>query len=138
VTKPNGIVLSPDQKTLYVAESNSDPKGKRELRAYPLKEDGSVGKMKVLYDFGDDRGVDGMTVTTDGLIVAAAGKGETSGVLTFTPEGKKVGFIATPEVPTNVCFAGKDMKMLYVTAGKSFYRIATKMTGVDPTRKPKE
>jgi gluconolactonase len=138
VTKPNGIVLSPDQKILYLAESNSDPKGKRELRAYPLNEDGSVGKMKVLYDFGDDRGVDGMTVTTDGHIVAAAGKGETSGVLIFTPQGKKVGFIATPEVPTNVCFGGKDLKLLYVTAGKSLYRIPTKMTGVDPTRMPKE
>src|SRR3954447_6590936 len=43
VSKPNGIVLSPDQKTIYLAESNSDPKGKRELRVYPLKDDGAVG-----------------------------------------------------------------------------------------------
>jgi gluconolactonase len=137
VSKPNGLVLSPDQKTLYVAESNSDPKGKRELRAYPLKEDGSVGKMTVLHEFGEDRGIDGMTVSSDGHIIATAGKGNTAGVTIFTAEGKRVGFIPTPEVPTNCCFAGKDRAMLYITAGKSLYRIPTKMTGIDPTLAPK-
>ena len=134
VSKPNGIVLSPDQKTLYLAENNGDAKGKRELRAYPLNADGSAGANKVLFDFGNDRGIDGMTITADGHIVATAGRGKTAGVSIFTPEGKKVGFIATPEDPSNCCFGGKDLKMLYITAGKSLYRIATKMTGVDPTK----
>src|SRR5262249_10294168 len=49
VEKPNGLAISPDMKTLYVAESNSGPKGKRLLLAYPLKEDGSVGERKVLH-----------------------------------------------------------------------------------------
>src|SRR5262249_911716 len=52
VTKPNGIVLSPDQKTLYLAESNSDAKKPRQLLAYPLNADGTVGAKKVLHDFG--------------------------------------------------------------------------------------
>lgn len=132
--KPNGIVLSPDQKTLYLAENNGDPKGKRELRAYPLNADGTVGPKKVLHDFGDLRGIDGMTVTSDGHIVVTAGRAKTAGVTIFTPEGKKVGFIATPEDPSNCCFGGKDLKTLYITAGKSLYRIPTKMTGVDPTK----
>lgn len=133
-SKPNGIVVSPDQKTLYLAENNGDQKGKRELRAYPLKEDGTTGDAKVLFDFGADRGIDGMTVTADGHIVATAGRGKTAGVSIFTSEGKKVGFIATPEDPSNCCFGGKDLKTLYITAGKSLYRISTKMTGVDPTK----
>ena len=137
VSKPNGVVLSPDQKTLYLAESHPIGKGKRELRAYPLNDDGSVGKGKALFDFGDDRGIDGMTVTSTGHIVATAGKGKTAGVTIFTSEGKKVGFIATPEDPSNCCFGGKDLSILYVTAGKSLYRVSTKMTGVDPSKTSK-
>lgn len=130
VQKPNGIVLSPDQKTLYLADSNSDPKGHRTLLAYPLKDDGAVGLPKKVYDFGADRGIDGMTVSTEGLIVAAAGAGKTAGVTVFKPDGTKVGFLPTPEDPSNCCFGGKEMKTLYVTAGKSLYRVDSNMTGV--------
>jgi len=130
VQKPNGIVVSADQKTLYVADSNSAPKGNRFLLAYPLKEDGTVGLSKKLHDFGDDRGIDGMTVTVDGHIVATAGAGKTAGISVFTPDGKKVGFLPTPEDPSNCCFGGKDLKTLYITAGKSLYRVGTTMTGV--------
>ncbi len=133
VSKPNGIVFSPDQKTIYLADSASAPKGNRHLLALSVSADGSVKGHKRLYDFGDDRGIDGMTVTADGHIVAAAGKGKTAGISIFTPEGKKIGFIATPEDPSNCCFGGKDLKMLYITAGKSLYRIPTRMNGVDPT-----
>ncbi len=132
VKKPNGIVLSPDQKTLYLAESNSDPKQPRLLLAYPLKSGGSVGLAKKLYDFGVDRGIDGMTVTRDGLIVATAGKGKTAGIFVFTPAGMKIGFLATPEDPTNCCFGGEDWSTLYITAGKSLYRVKTLMKGIPP------
>jgi gluconolactonase len=129
VQKPNGIVLSPDQKTLYLADSNSDPKGHRILLAYPLKEDGTVGLPKKVYDFAADRGIDGMTVTTEGLIVASAGAGKTAGVTVFKPDGTKVGFLPMPEDPSNCCFGGKEMRTLYVTAGKSLYRVETNMIG---------
>jgi gluconolactonase len=129
VQKPNGIVVSADQKTLYVADSNSAPKGNRLLLGYPLKEDGTVGLAKKLYDFGDDRGIDGMTVTADGHIVATAGAAKTAGISVFTPDGKKVGFLPTPEDPSNCCFGGKDLKTLYITAGKSLYRVETTMSG---------
>src|SRR5262245_576584 len=130
VKKPNGIVLSPDQRTLYLADSGGGAIDKRLLLAYPLKEDGSVGASRTLHDFGADRGIDGMTVTADGHIVAAAGRGKTAGVSVFTTEGKKVAFVATPEDPSNCCFGGKELRTLYITAGKSLYRIQTVAPGV--------
>lgn len=136
-SKPNGIVLSPDQKTLYLAESHPDKKGKRQLRAYALKDNGSVGDMKVLHDFGADRGIDGMTVSGDGWILATAGKDKTAGVNFFSPDGMKKGFIPTPEDPSNCCFGGNDLKTLYITAGKSLYRISLIIAGINPT-KPKD
>jgi gluconolactonase len=135
VWKPNGIVVSPDQRTLYLADSPGDPKGRRVLLAYPLRKDGTLGAAKALHDFGEDRGIDGMTVTADGRIVAAVGKGTTAGVSIFTPDGKKAGFIPTPEDPSNCCFGEPDLKTLYVTAGKSLYRVETAMTGFLPLRK---
>jgi gluconolactonase len=129
VTKPNGLVISPEGKTLYVAESNSDPKRPRQLLAYPLNANGDVGAQKVLYDFGKERGIDGMTVSTDGTIVATAGSKEAGGVYFFSPEGKKLGFVHTPEDPSNCCFAGADRKVLYVTAGVSLYRIKMGVAG---------
>jgi gluconolactonase len=129
VTKPNGLVISPDGKTLYVAESNSDKKKPRELRAYPLKEDGSVGAGKKLHDFGQERGIDGMTVSKDGTIVATAGSKKAAGIYFFSPDGKELAFLPTPEDPSNCCFAGKDKKTLYVTAGKSLYRIELMIAG---------
>jgi len=129
VTKPNGIVIAPDGKTLYLAETSGDAMRRRQLLAYPLNDDGTVGVKKVLHDFGDDRGIDGMTVTADGLIVATAGKGKTAGVYFFTPEGKKVGLVPTPEDASNCCFGGPGSKTLFVTAGKSLYRIELTVAG---------
>lgn len=133
VKKPNGIVLAPDQKTLYLADNDNDPKGKRLLLAYPIKADGTAGERTVLFDFGADRGIDGMTITKEGQIVATAGRGKTAGVTIFSPAGKKIAFIPTPEDPSNCCFGGTDRSTLYITAGKSLYRIPTTMKGFDPT-----
>jgi gluconolactonase len=127
VQKPNGIILSPDMKTLYLADSN--PKGNQHLLAFPLKEDGTVGEKKLLHDFGKDRGIDGMVIDMKGNIYGAAGQGKTGGVYVFTPTGKQIAFIPTPEVPTNCVFGDKDRKTLYVTAGKSLYKIKLKVEG---------
>ena len=72
-----------------------------------------------------------MTVTTDGRIVAAAGAGAKAGVYVFSPDGKILEVIPTPEDPANVEFGGEDRKTLYICAGKSLYRIKTTMTGFD-------
>jgi gluconolactonase len=125
--KPNGLAISPDGKVLYV--SDNGPKRKA-LLAVPLSPAGDLnGTVRVLKDFGDGRGIDGMTVTTDGLIVAAAGAGNLSGVYIYDPKGIPVAFIATPEVPSNVEFGGLKRQTLYITAGKSLYRIETKLKG---------
>lgn len=129
VKKPNGLVLSPDGKTLYVSDHAADPAGGRQLVAFPLNADGTVGPRKVLYDFGKGRGIDGMTVTTDGMIVATAGTGPAGGIYFFAPEGKQLGFLPTPEDPNNCCFGGPDRRTLYITAGKSLYRVQLTASG---------
>ncbi|HXG09455.1 MAG TPA: SMP-30/gluconolactonase/LRE family protein [Gemmataceae bacterium] len=127
VQKPNGIILAPDMKTLYLADNN--PTGNRHLLAFALKPDGTVGPKRVLYDFGKGRGIDGMCVDVKGNIYATAGTGKAAGVYVFSPEGKQLAFIPTPEDPTNCVFGGKDRKTLYITAGKSLYRIRLKIEG---------
>jgi gluconolactonase len=127
VQKPNGIVLSPDMKTLYVADSN--PSGNQHLLAFPLQADGSVGSKRLLHDFGKGRGIDGMCVDVHGNIYGAAGRDQTGGIYVFSPEGKQLAFLPVPETPTNCVFGGQDRKTLYITAGKSLYRIALQNEG---------
>ena len=125
-TKPNGLVVSPDGKTLYIADSG--PNGQT-LRAVDLDEQGNLSHPRMLHAFGKGRGVDGMTITTKGWIVATAGSGNDAGVYVFDPEGKAVGVIPVPESPANVEFGGPDGQTLYVMASKSVYRIETLMKG---------
>ena len=124
--KPNGLAISPDGKTLYVADSGPT---RQALIALDLSAKGEVSNPRVLHDFGKTRGIDGMTVSADGNVVASAGSGATGGVYVFTPQGKLEGVIPVPEPPTNVEFGGSDRSILYVTAGKSLYRIHTDMKG---------
>jgi gluconolactonase len=124
--KPNGLAVSPDGTTLYVSDNGPE---RRALLALDLDDRGDVSRPRVLHDFGAGRGIDGMTVTADGRVVAAAGTGPKGGVYVFSPAGDELAFIPVPEPPTNVEFGGPDRKTLYVTAGKSLYRIATAMTG---------
>lgn len=123
--RPNGIVVSPDGKTLYIAENSKKPV----LLACPLDDKGNTTLGRVFYEYTDGRGTDGMTVTTDGRIVATAGRGEKSGVWVFSPEGKMLGIIRTPETAANCEFGGPQGKTLYICAGVSLYRIETTMTG---------
>jgi gluconolactonase len=120
--KPNGLVVSPDGETLYVADNGPD---RRALLAVDLDDDGNASNPRVLVDFGEEGGVDGMTVTTDGRIVAATSKG----VAVFAPDGEHLALIPTPEPAANVEFGGDDSQILYIMAGKSLYRIETNMTG---------
>src|SRR5438128_1975179 len=110
VEKPNGIVLAPDMKTLYVADSN--PAGNQHLLAYSLRADVTVGPKRLLHDFGKDRGIDGMCVDVRGNIYSAAGTGKSGGIYVFDSAGRQQAFIPVPETPTNCVFGGKDRKTL--------------------------
>jgi len=129
VSKPNGLVFSPDGKTLYLAQHDPDPAKGRQLLAFPVNEDGTLGKKKELHDFKTERGIDGMTVAKDGTVVATAGSKEKAGIYFFDPEGKLLGIVSTPEDPSNCCFAGPGSKVLYITAGKSLYRVELTIGG---------
>ncbi|MFM7594498.1 MAG: SMP-30/gluconolactonase/LRE family protein [Isosphaeraceae bacterium] len=124
--KPNGLVVSPDGKTLYVADNGGQ---RRVLLACELDDEGNTKPGRVLHDFGDGRGIDGMTVTKDGLIVATAGKDDKAGIWVFEPSGKLRGMIPTPEAPANCEFGAADSGTLYIMAGVSLYRIKTNMQG---------
>jgi gluconolactonase len=126
VFKPNGLAISPDGQTLYVSDNGSK---RRALVAARIGAMGKVSNSRVIHEFRDQRGIDGMTVTTDGRIVAAAGGGAKAGAYIFSPDGKLLEIISTPEDPANVEFGGDDRKTLYICAGKSLYRIKTTMTG---------
>ncbi|RMF88697.1 MAG: SMP-30/gluconolactonase/LRE family protein, partial [Nitrospinota bacterium] len=134
-TMPNGILVSPDQRTLYVAESGYTVEQNRELRAYPILDDGSLGPYTVLHTFGADtrgvhRGVDGMCFDAEGNIVACAGweqAGPGPMIYIFSPTGRVLETHPVPAMrPTNCCFGGPDMTTLYVTSTQGhFFRVET-------------
>ncbi len=144
IQKPNGVILSPDAKTLYVAETNNgatglEPagakttQGRMTLNAFPIKDDGSLGPKRVVVDFGQGTGTDGMTTDTQGRIYCAIRKEERHGIVVFSPEGKELAYIPTEPLPTNCTFGkGSDSKMLYITAGQGLYRIKLNTTGYHP------
>jgi gluconolactonase len=117
VQKPNGILVSIDGKTVYVADTNSDPKGNHHLDAFRVQPDGTLGDKRVLYDFGPDRRpIDGMAMDAAGNLYAAGGSGERAGVYVFGPEGEHLAFIKLPGDPTNCAFGGPaEPTTLYIT-----------------------
>jgi gluconolactonase len=147
IQKPNGVILSPDAKTLYVAETNNgatglEPagtktmQGRMTLNVLPIKDDGSLGPKRVVVDFGQGTGTDGMTTDTEGRIYCAVRKEERHGIVVFSPEGKELAYIPTEPLPTNCTFGkGADSKTLYVTAGQGLYRIKLIATGYHPELK---
>ncbi len=124
--KPNGLALSPDEKTLYISDNGSK---QRALLAADRGPDGKVRNARLIHNFGAGRGIDGMTVTTDGRIVAASALDGKPAVIVLSPQGRILTGIHVPEEPANVEFGGDDRKTLYICAGKSLYRIKTTMTG---------
>lgn len=129
VAMPNGIALAPDNKTLYIADNSPSAKGPHTLVAYDILPDGSCKRRAVLHDFGPRRGIDGMILDSQGNIYATAESGDKTGVYIFSPAGKQLGFIRTPETATNCTFGDRDLKTLYITAGRSLYKIRVNATG---------
>ena len=129
LTRPNGIAFSPDEKYLYV--NNSQPK--KIWMRYRVKPDGTLTDAKLLYDATADKrpgSPDGMKVDKEGNIYST-GPG---GVWIFSPEGKPLGTILFGEKTANVTWAGPDHKMLYITASSSVYRVHLTIEGAPLTR----
>lgn len=141
IERPNGIQVSPDDKTLYVIDANRIAGGARLIRAYDLAADGTVSNGRILYDFSPGRGGDGMSIDAQGNLYVSAGQNQTrgtaetldnrTGVYVISPAGKLLKVIPIPEdFITNNAFGGPDMKTLYVTAGKTLFKLQTDIPGL--------
>jgi gluconolactonase len=141
IERPNGIQISPDDRTLYLVEANGRKDGARMIRAYDLQPDGTVRNMRVHFNFYPGRSADGMSVDEQGNLWAAAGlhnlRGTSEtldtkcGVHVISPAGKRIHFFPIPEdTVTNTAFGGADRKTLYVTAGKTLYKMRVDIAGL--------
>ncbi len=122
--RPNGIALSPDEKTLYV--SNSDEK-KRFWMRYDVAADGTVSNGRMFFDLANakEQGIpDGMKIDSQGNVYAAGPEG----IWVFSPDGRHIGTIQPGETAANVGWGG-DGKSLYITASTSVYRIRVNIAG---------
>ncbi|MFB3829777.1 MAG: SMP-30/gluconolactonase/LRE family protein [Bryobacteraceae bacterium] len=125
LTRPNGIAFSPDEKVLYVA--NSDGKRKIWMR-FDVRRDGALANGSVFYDATSvtaPGGPDGMKVDTAGNLYCT-GPG---GIWIFSPAARHLGTIQFPETPANCAWGGTDGKTLYVTARTGLYRIRLNIAG---------
>ncbi|MEX2286762.1 MAG: SMP-30/gluconolactonase/LRE family protein [Planctomycetaceae bacterium] len=140
IQRPNGIALSPDEKTLYLVDSCPVIGGNRKIWAFDLSDDGTPRNRRLVFDFAPGRGGDGMAVDREGNLYIAAGifrpRGphETTdvppGIWIVTPAGELIGRIPVVEdVLTNVTFGGDDLKTLYITAGKTLFTVRVEVPG---------
>ena len=126
---PNGLAFSPDERTFYLINT-SEPKRIRayDMGAYDVGTGGALGAVR---DFADVSGVpvpDGMAVDTDGRVYANG----PDGVLVFEPDGRLLGTIPVPELPTNVAFGGPGYGTMLIAAKTSVYSVRLETTGVVP------
>lgn len=122
---PNGVILSPDEKTLYVI-----PSLQAEMWSYPVEGPGKLGQGKVFCTLQQPegqmgRGGDGLTVDSQGNLYITSGLG----LQVYDPAGKLLGIIPFPEQPANVTFGGKEGKTIYVTARTSLYSVEMEAKG---------
>lgn len=118
VTKPNGIVGSPDGRYLYVADIE-----RNKTYRYTIEANGKLSAQKLVID----KGSDGMTLDNEGNIYLTG-----KGVFIYSPAGVLIGHIEVKEPWTaNVCFGGKDRTDLFITASTAIYRLPMRTKGVD-------
>ncbi len=143
VERANGVLVSADDKFLFVADNNNGEGGARKLWRFDLKPDGTVDakSQKLLYDWQQGRGPDGLKQDVDGRLYVAAGLNKPNppaepatdikgGIYVLSPEGKLLAFLTVPtDEVTNCAFGGDDKKTLYVTGGGTLYSIRTTTAG---------
>jgi gluconolactonase len=122
---PNGLAFSPDERRLYVANT----RWTQYIHAFELDASGKVVRRRIFAEMASDEdknGVpDGMKVDVEGRVYCT-GPG---GTWVFAPDGKRLGIIQTPEVPANICFGGRDLRTLFLTARTSIYSLRVNVPG---------
>ena len=125
LVRPNGILLTADNKTLYVMDNGTD-----EVFAYTVQPDGSLTEGRKLADVP---GPDGLTMDVQGNLYITA----STGIVVLSPEGEELTTIPVPEVPANCTFAGPEDRTLYITARTSLYSIRLNIPGQPrPSKQP--
>ncbi|MGH3917724.1 MAG: SMP-30/gluconolactonase/LRE family protein [Pseudonocardiaceae bacterium] len=119
MNRPNGVALSPDERTLYVDDTADGL-----VRKFPVRPDGSLGPPTIFVPSTD--GGDGMAMDDAGNLYVTTN----AGVKVYKPSGMTWGTIPVPEVPANCTFGGPDRKTLYITARTSLYRVTLKVPGL--------
>jgi gluconolactonase len=144
IERPNGLLVSPDDKYLYVADNNNNVVGgARKLWRFDLKSDGTVGpgSRKLIFDWGTARGPDGFKMDQAGRFFVAAGLNKSNppfettdqykgGIYILSPTGELLEFVSIPkDEVTNCAFGGSDLKTLYITAGGTLWSIRVNTPG---------
>ncbi len=119
---PNGVALSPDEKTLYITDS-----GASFIQAFDVAKDGSLSNTRL---FCKDLGPDGLKVDGRGNVWASA----RDGIRVYRPDGSLAATISFPEQPANCAFGDDDSKTLYVTARHGVYKVRCAIAGLRPGR----
>ena len=142
VERANGVLMSADDKFLYVADNNNDTGGARTLWRFDLNDsDVDVKSKTKVYDWGKGRGPDGLKQDEKGRLYVAGGLNKANppaepaadvkgGIYVLSPEGKLLDFLPVPtDEVTNCAFGGEDRKTLYITGGGVLYSIRTGTPG---------
>lgn len=143
VDRPNGLVVTPDDQFLFVADNNNAQGGARKLWRFSFLSNGTVdfATQTLIHDWKTTRGPDGMKLDAEGRLYVAAGLNKpnpphetatvpTAGVYVFSPAGRLLKFVPIPRDETTNCgFGGTDMKTLFVTAGGSLWSLKTAAAG---------
>ena len=144
VDRPNGILVSPGDRYLYIADNNNNTAGgARKLWRFDLKADGTIdpGSRKLIFDWHTARGPDGFKMDQDGRLFVAAGLNKAhppfetvdefkGGIYILSPAGELLEFVAIPnDEVTNCAFGGPDLKTLFVTAGGTLWSIPVRTPG---------
>lgn len=142
VQRPNGILITPGDRQLYICDNNNNSNGgARQLVRFDLNKDGTVqpGSKKLIFDWKDGRGPDGMKMDRTGRLYVVAGTNLNTdwevntykaGCYILTPQGKLITFVPTgPDEACNVNFGGEDQKTLCITSGKHLWTVPLKEAG---------
>ena len=140
--RPNGILISPDDRYLYICDNNNNTVGgSRKLLRFELDKDGNAkpGSRKVIFDWKASRGPDGMKMDAAGRLYVAGGINKENqyentefkaGCYILSPSGRLLDFIPTaPDEACNCAFGGKDLKTLFITSGKHLWSVPVDTPG---------